>query len=152
MATCLGHYALRKFREAHTAFQGDDVFRKNKGLVIESGIIGLAALGRLVGVESFNSLKANQFPTPWNPGRATLFISTICRILGPIGHKPRWVILPEARPAPPLPPTPQTYSKRGPLPGIKEQKRRRQDHQHQPQNGDHGQIQRPPPGYQPDHG
>ena len=44
MATCLGHYALRKFREAHTAFQGDDVFRKNKGLVIESGIIGAAAL------------------------------------------------------------------------------------------------------------
>ena len=55
---------------AHTAFQGDDVFRKNKGLVIESGIIGAAAPGRLVGVESFNSLKANQFPTPWNPGRA----------------------------------------------------------------------------------
>jgi len=30
--------------KAHPAFQGDDVFRKDKGLVIESGIIGAAAL------------------------------------------------------------------------------------------------------------
>ena len=30
-------------RLAHTAFQGSDVFRKNKGLVVESGIIGATA-------------------------------------------------------------------------------------------------------------
>jgi hypothetical protein len=52
-------------RLAHTAFQGSDVFRKNKGLVVESGIIGATAFTTKDTKNTKQVTKRAVFRHPW---------------------------------------------------------------------------------------